>query len=739
MSAVEKSLSADSLCTEEEAFFWAAQHVKIDTTQSIRQFPWSRVYKLNPGADTVFLKVMPPHITSSTTLLPLLAEQFPENVPSIIASDKKKGLLLMHEIDGERLTYNSPDKHLAAVLRAYARIQAKFSAEPETLRLLPVTDPEDQLSQLLEFLKPDGKLPKIPGSRFAADAIISRRVAKSYYEPLAARQALLQSFLSRARDLPTTINHGDFRLPHAAINSKGTCILFDWDDANSGPAGLSLHGVFSGCAIPALLLEGSDLGDPRKAERLLRLLNIYIDELVDHGYADKQTLKRSLGASACAGVMQYLLSYSRYDFSNQSARKEIAQIFAKRLSNLLDLCDFLSVKHPGSIVDHARNYADFGRPSRAEKMLSTHLQHKPNDAHARALYADLLTKRGRYSRARRNYREAIEIMPNNADIICKLGDSLLGELNIDSAISQYRRALSFEPTHTRSAKQIEYAFELRRIKLHAAKSQELPTIAVSQKEFEEGKLDSAKCALAEQLFREYGILVMHNVFDKRLIEECRSYFFEQYSEYFKNTRHKDALRIGDKRFQVTLNVEGPFNQAGLYGNPLVLALMKQWLDKTFVFGSLTGSTSLPGSDEQWLHKDHPLLFSKDRDNVATPPFGVSVMIPLVDLNERVGTTKVKKKSHLVSLSKSREIRSLSPYVDTGSCYFMDPRLSHKGEPNKSSEVRPILNALYHRRWYRDSLNYRNQPPIRITDAEFKKIPNPLKRLLKWTADPASRV
>lgn len=739
MLAVDKSRSEDSICDEDEAISWASQHVKVDTVQCVRQFPWSRVYKLNASTNALYLKTMPPQTTSSTTLLPELSARFPDNVPSIIASSVSSGLLLMREFDGARLTYDSPDEHLAAMLRTYARIQANCAAHPELLKSLPSTDSENQLTQLLEFFKPNNKIQQVSGVTTTADSILGSSVAGKYYEVLAARQALLQSFLSRARDLPTTINHGDFRLPHAAIRSNSSVILFDWDDANTGPAGLSLHGVFSGCAAPAMLLEGSDLGDPKKAKRLLALLNIYIDELVEHGYADKKDIIHGLGAAACAGVMQYLLAYSRYDFSGQSARKEIAHIFAKRLSNLLDLCDFLSVKNPDSIIDHARNYLNNGRSTRAEHMLSKHLWNKPNDSGARALYADLLTKHGDHARARRNYREVIEIMPNNADIICKLGDSLLRELKFDRAISQYRLALSHDPSNDRAAKQIESAFELRRISLRAANPNELPTIVVSQREFANGRLSSANRALATQLFREYGILVMENVFDKNLIEECKSYFLEQYSDYFENKRHKDALRIGDKRFQVTLAIEGAFNQAGLYGNPLVLSLMKQWLHKNFVFGSITGSTSLPGSKEQWLHKDHPPLFSSERENLVTPPFGVSVMIPLVDLNEEVGTTKVKKKSHFVSLTKSREMRSLSPYVKTGSCYFMDPRLSHKGEPNKSKEVRPILNALYHRRWYRDSLNYRNQPPIRITDAEFDKVPDNLKRLLKWTADPASRV
>ena len=723
---------------ETPALAWAARHVAIDGASCTRDAPWGRLYRLGRRPDANVLAVTPPAASVAPELLPRLAERFGARVPAPLAADADRGLLLTRAVAGRRLDYDLAEERLVALLRDYAHLQAASVGDAGLLAGLPRLDVGTQLAQLIDFLRPGGRLPEIDGARTAADELCGRETADRYGRPLRRRREMLETYLARAAELPLALEHGDLRPPNVWSGADGRCVFAGWDDACAAPIGASLHGLFSGCATPARLLGGDVPGDAWRAGRELIALESYVDALVETGCAERATLHRALGASACAGMIRHLLGFSRFDLSGSDRRREVREIFVKRLGDLLDLCDALSLGERPLLVEHVDDYVRRGRRPRAEAMLGEHLRRCPNDAGAHARYADLLQRRGSHRRAARHFREASEIAPDDAGLACRHAAARLETLDLDGAVSLYRHALHVDPGHAGAAGGLEEALSLRDARRDAGREDTLPRIVVSSSERERGRMSRAKLALAEALFLEHGTLVIENVYDDALIGRCREEVLGGYRAYFENVRHEDALRIGDRRFQVTVSVEGPFNDEAFYANPLLMPLLHRWLDEKFVLGSLTASVSLPGAKLQWSHKDHPRIFSRRDEEPVLPPVGVSVMIPLIDLDWRVGTTRVQKGSHRVSLDASRRLPSLSPYVAAGSCFLLDHRLSHTGEPNRSREVRPILNMLYHRRWFRDSLNFRDQPPVRVPAEELEKVPAHLRRLLRWTGDPDPR-
>jgi hypothetical protein len=46
-------------------------------------------------------------------------------------------------------------------------------------------------------------------------------------------------------------------------------------------------------------------------------------------------------------------------------------------------------------------------------------------------------------------------------------------------------------------------------------------------------------------------------------------------------------------------------------------------------------------------------------------------------------------------------------------------------------VRPILTLIFNRPWFRDFKNYGKQPPLRLNDGSYEKLPEDLKRLVHW--------
>ena len=244
-----------------------------------------------------------------------------------------------------------------------------------------------------------------------------------------------------------------------------------------------------------------------------------------------------------------------------------------------------------------------------------------------------------------------------------------------------------------------------------------------------------------KLFREYGVLLVRNAFDETLLDACSDYFSETYAEYFAEQTHSEVLNIGDKRYQIGIALEGVFNNPGLYANNFILDLMRELLGEEFVLGCTVCATSLPGAEDQHLHKDHRALFTGDVDDepMALPPFAITTMVPLVPIDEKIGTTSVCKGTHLLSKKASEKMPSQLPMVPLGSCFLMDLRLSHRGLANRTETVRPIMNMVYQQYWFNDARNFTKHPPLRMSPADYRLIPEEHRRLLEWGTLPGPQI
>lgn len=97
--------------------------------------------------------------------------------------------------------------------------------------------------------------------------------------------------------------------------------------------------------------------------------------------------------------------------------------------------------------------------------------------------------------------------------------------------------------------------------------------------------------------------------------------------------------------------------------------------------------SIPGSTSQLYHVDNAKK-------------GITIVIPLVDINEKNGGTEMIIGSHnLFTLKNINEIdiKKLSivnPLLEKGQAIVMDSRVIHRGMPNNSNLNRPILVIRY---------------------------------------------
>lgn len=258
-------------------------------------------------------------------------------------------------------------------------------------------------------------------------------------------------------------------------------------------------------------------------------------------------------------------------------------------------------------------------------------------------------------------------------------------------------------------------------------SRPVPFVRFTEQEAAEGGPSLETLQRASRLFGEEGCLGFENAFDPAYIAQLRAAYLERYARYTRDERHADALKIGDKRFQITVEVEAPFDSPLVFANPLVFPIIQEVLGQHCIIGVFGSVMSLPGAEAQHVHRDHPLLYD-ETVNVAMPAFAVTMMIPLVDLDEHTGTTRMWVGSHRVGDTKAYEMAWDDPMVKAGGCLLFDLRLLHGGLANRADIARPMLYNAYYRPWFSDSRNYAVQQALVMKRARFDRLPRANKRL-----------
>jgi hypothetical protein len=216
---------------------------------------------------------------------------------------------------------------------------------------------------------------------------------------------------------------------------------------------------------------------------------------------------------------------------------------------------------------------------------------------------------------------------------------------------------------------------------------------------------------ASRRFRIDGALILEDIIDATIITEARRVFFERYSQYLDGGRHAAALRVGDRRLIITINIEPPFDSPQLFANPFLLPVLEAALDEDFVLGALGIVCSLASAPAQHRHADGGFLFPRTSLDRLLPASAITVGIPLLEMNEVHGTTALWLGSHRDESRIPNEDASvpnkegIEPVVREGSCILWDFRLSHGGTPNRGAVARPLMYLTYCRPWFFEHLNY----------------------------------
>jgi hypothetical protein len=236
---------------------------------------------------------------------------------------------------------------------------------------------------------------------------------------------------------------------------------------------------------------------------------------------------------------------------------------------------------------------------------------------------------------------------------------------------------------------------------------------------------------ASRCFRTDGALIIEGIVDTTTIAAARAAFHQAYSHYLDESKHEDALPVGDRRILVTVRLEPPFDDPRLFANPYLLPVVSAALDEPFVLGAFGVVCSLPSAPAQHKHNDGGNLFPQSGLNGVLPAAAITVGIPLLEMNEVHGTTALWLGSHRGLVNEV----AIEPVVHEGSFMLWDFRLMHGGTPNQSALPRPLLYLTYCRPWFVEYMNFNakknpKQKPLLATNAFLSGLSGQHRKLLR---------
>jgi len=245
---------------------------------------------------------------------------------------------------------------------------------------------------------------------------------------------------------------------------------------------------------------------------------------------------------------------------------------------------------------------------------------------------------------------------------------------------------------------------------------------ISADERLQGQLSDEHLAFALRAVRTAGYLIIESVLCEDLVAALR----RAYDDLGRPKHVPD---------------QAPFYDPQLIANPIAMQVMTALMGRKIFFSIYSfkcvdpdpGPPQIdPGAEVRGVHRDGNHLFPEYPH--VLPVSGIYVDIPLVDFTSENGATRIWPGSHLIIDQPPDEIRflperartmpSLQAAMPAGSLLVRDQRTWHAAAPNRSDQLRIMLDMGY----FRAFQHY--QERIRLAREIWEEIPGRERKLLR---------
>lgn len=175
-------------------------------------------------------------------------------------------------------------------------------------------------------------------------------------------------------------------------------------------------------------------------------------------------------------------------------------------------------------------------------------------------------------------------------------------------------------------------------------------------------------------------------------------------------------RTGQGHLQLGLRRRAPYVCSDLVVNPAIEAIVAEILGEGAWLGFYNGNVNLPGSTNQPLHFDRPFSWKTEEqarqagENWPPRATTLSCSVALQEITVENGATEIYPGTHKETAVADWPLGERPEYypdlierwspparmaIPAGGVCFRDPRMWHRGMPNPSNMVRPMMALTYH--------------------------------------------
>ncbi len=248
---------------------------------------------------------------------------------------------------------------------------------------------------------------------------------------------------------------------------------------------------------------------------------------------------------------------------------------------------------------------------------------------------------------------------------------------------------------------------------------------------------AALVAQAKDALTGPGTLILRHAVERTALSDAGNAVAEDLCRLDAFNAKRHGVRVGDARYMVTLALNPPFDRPALFASPPLLAIARATLGVDVIINSLTVVIALPGAHAQKPHVDHRMLFPSDVPaSMNAPPYALTAIIPLLDLDGSTGSTEVWPRGPDMAtpdLWNGNLPGSTVLPLALGDVGMIDYRVCHGGTANVGLVPRPILYIVYSRPWFRDAENFGEIPPLRVTAQHLARMPCQYRSLFATAA------
>ena len=236
-------------------------------------------------------------------------------------------------------------------------------------------------------------------------------------------------------------------------------------------------------------------------------------------------------------------------------------------------------------------------------------------------------------------------------------------------------------------------------------------IFVTRDEVASGRLTPEHRRAAVAAVRTDGFVVLADVVDLAHVAVLRERMLADVERFVARADAPYNFNAGN--VQQEPPPFAPFLFRDVLFNEPALAVTHALLGDGLKNAFYSGNTALPSGARQPVHADSGQLWP--HLDVATPPYGLVVNIPVVDMDGENGSTEIWPGTHTDTTlfvqhgdikvpedkgeARRAQVPPVQPTVRAGSIILRDLRLWHAGMPNRTNQPRPMIAMIHWVGWW----------------------------------------